>query len=54
MFAAYVLDDEKIPVPLGEIGQLFICSKNLCDGYVGKNNNNFSSNKVKMAFDMQT
>ena len=43
---AYVLDDEKMPVPLGEIGQLYISSKNLCDGYIGKNNNNFCSNKV--------
>ena len=43
---AYVLDDEKMPVPLGETGQLYVSSKNLCDGYVGKNNNNFSINKV--------
>ena len=43
---AYVLDDEKMPVPLGETGQLYVSSKNLCDGYVGKNNNNFGLNKV--------
>ena len=35
-----------MPVPLGETGQLYVSSKNLCDGYVGKNNNNFSINKV--------
>ena len=35
-----------MPVPLGETGQLYVSSKNLCDGYVGKNNNNFGLNKV--------
>ena len=43
---AYVLDEEKMPVPLGEIGQLYVSSTNLCDGYVGKNKSNFSRNKV--------
>ena len=46
LFLAYVLDEEKMPVPLGEIGQLYVSSTNLCDGYVGKNKSNFSRNKV--------
>ena len=44
---AYVLDKEMQPVPLDTIGQLYISSANLCDGYVGTKHKNFMSNKVR-------
>ena len=34
------------PVPLDTIGQLYISSANLCDGYVGTKHKNFMPNKV--------
>ena len=43
---AYVLDKEMQPVPLDTIGQLYISSANLCDGYVGTKHKNFMPNKV--------
>ena len=43
---AYVLDEQMQPVPLDTIGQLFICSANLCDGYVGTKHKSFMPNKV--------
>jgi len=44
---AYVLDKEMQPVPLDTIGQLYISSANLCDGYVGTKHKNFMPNKVE-------
>ena len=43
---AYVLDEQMQPVPLDKIGQLYVCSANLCDGYVGTKHKNFMPNKV--------
>ena len=45
---AYVLDEQMHPVPLGKVGQLYISSPNLCDGYVGSTtgNSQFISSQV--------
>ena len=43
---AYVLDEQMQPLPLDKIGQLYVCSANLCDGYVGTKHKNFMPNKV--------
>ena len=43
---AYVLDEQMQPIPLDKIGQLYVSSANLCDGYVGTKHKNFMPNKV--------
>ena len=44
--AAYVLDDSMQLVGQGEIGQLYVSSPNLCDGYVGTKASTFLPNMV--------
>ncbi len=43
--AAFVLDEQMRPVSMGQIGELFIASRNLADGYLGGTAGKFISAK---------
>ena len=48
--STYVLDEQMQPVTLGNVGQMYISSANLCDGYVGTKHSSFQLNKVHYSY----